>query len=167
MLVSRVFRNMWLKPEKWRMRIWVFRRQNVHMMVRWMWSVLEEKKKRSVSTVAQMVGHNCSYLRWSFLHWPISFLFETLSNRRSLVCIFNYQLMCKWKRSVLSSHIQCVADVVRYRRFECFRNLECRKEEDFVSYDRCIDVASVNCEGWPENWQYSGIYEGSWYGAHV
>ena len=36
-----------------------------------------------------------------------------------------------------------MADVVRYRRFRCFRNLECRKEEDFVSSCRCIDVASV------------------------
>ena len=36
-----------------------------------------------------------------------------------------------------------MADVVRYRRFECFRHLECKKEEDFVSYGRCIDVASV------------------------
>ena len=119
MLVSRVFRNMWLKPEKRRMRIWKSSDDRTYI---WWWDECEEsmkKRKRSVSTVAQMIGHNCSYVRWSFLYWPISFLFETLSNRRSLVCIFilfNHQCVSESALS-LSSHIQCVADVVRYRRF--------------------------------------------------
>ena len=36
-----------------------------------------------------------------------------------------------------------MAAVVRYRRFRCFRNLECRKEEDWVSSNKGMDVASV------------------------
>ena len=41
----------------------VFRRQNVHMMVRYECEVSLKKRKRSVSTVAQMIGYNCSYVR--------------------------------------------------------------------------------------------------------
>ena len=70
----------------------------------WWWDECEvsmKNRKRSVSTVAQMIGHNCSYVRWSFLYWPLSFLFATLSNRRSLVCIFNYHCVSESALSCL------------------------------------------------------------------
>ena len=53
-----------------------------------------------------------------------------------------------------------MAEVVRYRRFRCFRNLECREEEDFVTSCRCIDVASVK-DDMKIVWQYSGICDGT------
>ena len=55
--------------------------------------------------------------------------------------------------------IQCVAEVVRHGRFRWFGNLECRKEDDWVSSCRDMEVASLNLRagagrfggGWPDN----------------
>ena len=160
----------------------------------WWWDECEvslKKRKRSVSTVAQMIGHNnkqvidgsikfqkgmkwvskgkisvrmnnyCSYVRWSFLYWPISFLFEILSNRRSLVCIFNHHCVSESALSCL--HIFSVW--LMWYGIAGLNALEILS----VGKRKILYLMSdaLTWLGWYENWQYSGIYEGTWYGAHV
>ena len=86
----------------------VFRRQNVHIMVRWMWSVLEETKAQCLYCCTEwwlaIIVH--TYADLSFTD-PFEFLFETLSNRRSLACIFIRQCVSESATSCLHIYSVC------------------------------------------------------------
>ena len=149
--LSRVFLNMWLKPEQWKLRIWkVSRRRNRLRMVNFdvNFEVSLKKRKCSDCTVVHIIFSEPNDLMtrkisvFNCIIYVLYCIVLYISHNNPNIPI---NIITNISDEAFSRPgIQCVAEVVGHSRFTWFRKLGYREEDKWVSSCKDIVVSSWN-----------------------